>query len=112
MSASSKKKLRKEQNAAALTEKQLAEQKESKKLKTYTISFVAVLALVVVAALVVGLVTAYINSGILQRSTNAVTIGDSTLTNADLNFFYMDQIKSDYNNWYNSYGDNMQLFVQ
>ena len=112
MSASSKKKLRKEQNAAALTEKQLAEQKESKKLKTYTISFVAVLALVVVAALVVGLVTTYINSGILQRSTNAVTIGDSTLTNADLNFFYMDQIKSDYNNWYNSYGDNMQLFVQ
>ena len=112
MSASDKKKLRKEQNAAALTEKQLAEQKESKKLKTYTISFVAVLALVVVIALVVGIVTSYVNSGILQRNTDALTIGDSTLTNADLNFFFMDQIQSDYNNWYNSYGDNTALFVQ
>ena len=112
MSASSKKKLRKEQNAAALTEKQLAEQKESKKLKVYTISFVAVLALVVVAALVVAGVTGFMNSGFLQRNNDAVTIGDATLSNADLNFFYMDKIKSDYNDWYSSYGDNTQLFVQ
>ena len=112
MSASSKKKLRKEQNAAALTEKQLAQQKESKKLKVYTISFVAVLALVVVAALVVAGVTSFMNSGILQRNTDAVTIGDSTLSNAELNFFYMDQIQSDYSDWYNSYGENTQLFVQ
>ena len=112
MSASSKKKLRKEQNAAALTEKQLAEQKESKKLKAYTLSFVAVLALVIVAAMVVGIVTGVMNSGVMQRNTNAVTIGDATLTNADLNFFYVDTIQSDYNNWYNSYGDNTQLFVQ
>ena len=112
MSASSKKKLRKEQNAAALTEKQLAEQKESKKLKVYTLSFVAVLALVIVAAMVVGIVTGVMNSGVMQRNTDAVTIGDTTLTNADLNFFYVDTIQSDYNNWYNSYGDNTQLFVQ
>ena len=112
MSASSKKKLRKEQNAAVLTEKQLAEQKESKKLKIYTTTFVAVIALVVVAALVVGCVTAYMNSGILQRNHDAVTIGDTTLTNADLNYFYMDSIQSDYSNWYNSYGENTQLFVQ
>ena len=112
MSASSKKKLRKEQNAAALTEKQLAAQKESKKLKVYTTTFVAVIALVVAAALVVGGVTAFLNSGILQRSTNALTVGDSTLTNADLNFFYMDNIQNDHNNWHNSYGDNTQLFVQ
>ena len=86
MSASNKKKLRKEQQAAALTEKQLAEQKESKKLKIYTVSFVAVLALIVVAALVVGGITSFNNSGILQRNTDAVTIGDFTLSNADLNF--------------------------
>ena len=112
MSASSKKKLRKEQNAAALTEKQLAEQKESKKLKVYTLSFVAVLALVIVAAMVVGIVTGVMNSGVMQRNTDAVTIGDTTLTNADLNFFYVDTIQADYSNWYNSYGDNTQLFVQ
>ena len=112
MSASSKKKLRKEQNAAALTEKQLAEQKESKKLKAYTVTFVAVIAVVVAAALIVGAVTGIMNSGILQRSTDAVTIGDTTLTNADLNFFYMDNIQNDYNNWYQNYGENTQLFVQ
>ena len=39
MSASSKKKLRKEQAAAQMTEKQLAEQKEAKKLKLYTNTF-------------------------------------------------------------------------
>ena len=112
MSASSKKKLRKELNAAALTEKQLAEQKESKKLKTYTVTFVAVLALVVVAALVVAIITGINNSGVLQRNTDAVTLGDTTLTSADLNFFYMDNIQSDYSNWYQNYGENTQLFVQ
>ena len=112
MSASSKKKLRKEQNAAALTEKQLAEQKESKKLKAYTIAFVAALALIVVVAVVVASVTGFMNSGIMERNTDAVTIGDSTLTNADLNFYYIDAIQSDYNNWYSNYGDSTQLFVQ
>ena len=46
MSASSKKKLRKEQTTAQMTEKQLAEQKEAKKLKLYTTAFVAVVAIV------------------------------------------------------------------
>ena len=112
MSASSKKKLRKEQNAAAMTEKQQAQQKEAKKLKIYTVSFVAVLALIVVAALVVGGVTAIKNGGILQRMTDAVTIGDTTLSNAELNYYYIAQIKNDYNNWLNSYGESTQLFVQ
>ncbi len=112
MSASSKKKLRKEQNAAALTEKQLAEQKESKKLKVYTISFVSVLALVIVIALAVGGINAFMNSGILQRSNDAVTIGENTLSNADLNYYYMDLVRGDFNSWYQSYGENTQMFVQ
>ena len=112
MSASSKKKLRKEQAAAAMTEKQLAQQKEAKKLKIYSTIFVAVLALIVVAALVVGSINVVNNSGILQKSTDAVVIGDTTLSNADLNFFYIDQIQRDYNEWYSSYGNSTQLFVQ
>ena len=40
MSASSKKKLRKEQEAAKLTEKQLTAQKEAKKTSLYTTAFV------------------------------------------------------------------------
>ena len=112
MSASSKKKLRKEQNAAAMTEKQQAQQKEAKKLKIYTVSFVVVLALIVVTALVVGSSTAIRNSGVMHRTTDAVTIGDVTLNNADLNYYYIAQIQNDYSTWYNSYGENTQLFVQ
>ena len=52
MSASDKKRLRKEQNAAAMTERQKAEQKEAKKLKSMTLTFAVVMVLVV--AIVVG----------------------------------------------------------
>ena len=48
MSASSKKKLRAEENAAKLTEKQLSERKEAKKLRIYTIAFGVVLAVMIV----------------------------------------------------------------
>ena len=41
MSASSKKKLHAEEANAKLTEKQLAQQKEDKKVKAYTIAFAA-----------------------------------------------------------------------
>ena len=39
MSASSKKKLRAEENAAKLTEKQIAQNKEDRKTRLYTIGF-------------------------------------------------------------------------
>ena len=60
MSASSKKKLRKEQAAAQMTEKQLAEQKEAKKLKLYTTAFVVMVAIVLVIAIAVGMHAIYI----------------------------------------------------
>ena len=54
MSASTKKKLRREQNAAQLTEKQLQEQKEAKKLKKQTLIFTVAIALILVASIVLG----------------------------------------------------------
>ena len=48
MSASDKKKLRKEERVAAMTEKQQQAKKEAKKLKTMTITFIAILAVVVI----------------------------------------------------------------
>ena len=111
MSASSKKKLRKENNAAQITEKQLNEQKEAKKLKTYTLTFVVVMVLVVVLALGTLAVTAYMTSGILERGTDAVTIGEHTLTNADLNYFYIDTINETYSDWYSQYGDYTDMYM-
>ena len=64
MSASSKKKLRKEQNIAALTEKQRAQQKEAKKLKAYSVAFLIVMLAVIVTAVSVIGITAFKNAGI------------------------------------------------
>ena len=50
MSASSKKKLRNELEAAKLTERQVAEQKEAKKVKLYTIAFAVVMVVILAIA--------------------------------------------------------------
>ena len=111
MSASNKKKLRKEQNAAQLTEKQQQEKKETKQLKVYTTAFVAILAAVVLVAAIIFGITTYNNSGIPQRNTNALTIGEHTLNNVDLGYFYTSIISSEFNNLYNAYGENAGYYA-
>lgn len=107
MSASNKKKLRKELKEAALTEKQVHEQREAKKLKAYTLTFAIVMILIV--AIVVGvLVTPYIEGG-LRRATHAVTIGNHELKSDELTYYYIDAISSYqeeiYNQYYSYYGN-------
>ena len=106
MSASSKKKLRKEQEAAKMTEKQQAAQKEATKTKLYTAAFVIVMVALLAVAIVVGVRQTIANSGIQEKNTTAVTIGEHELSNAELNYFYMDAV----NNFYSSYGSNAALF--
>lgn len=111
MSASSKKKLRKEQNVAALTEKQRAQQKEAKKLKAYSIAFfIIMLAVVVTAASVIG-VTAYNNAGIKERTTIAAVVNDYEVNTVEMNYYFKDAISSTYNEWYSSYGDYTDQLV-
>ncbi len=111
MSASSKKKLRKEQAAVQMTEKQLAEQKEAKKLKLYTISFVALIAVVLCIAIVAMVSQGISNSGIIERSTTAVEIGEHKLNTADLSYYYVDSINSKYEEWYSYYGEMTGMYV-
>ena len=106
MSASNKKKLRSELNAQKLTERQLQEQKEAKKLKLYTTVFVVVLALLVVAAAALGIVKGINKSGVLEHNTVAVTIGEHKLSNAELNYFYVDSIV----NYYGQIGSYAYMF--
>lgn len=106
MSASSKKKLRNEENAAKMTEKQRAEQKEAKKLKLYTTLFVAVLAVMVVVAICVGVSRSLANSGIRERKTTALTVGDHNISNAELSYFYMNAV----NTFINQYGSYAAMF--
>ena len=113
MSASDKKKLRKERNAAAMTEKQKKAAKEAKSLKRYTVTFIVVMALVV--AIVIGVAVRTPNLGLIDRSTHAVSIGDHWLSTTDFSYFYIDAI-SDYSNaiyeqYYSTYGNYWQLML-
>jgi len=105
MSASSKKKLRNAEHAEKLTEKQLAEQKEAKKLKLYTTLAVVILIALVVFAAYVGISRTVANSGIRERNTVALTIGEKEISNAELNYFFIDEV----NTFLNQYGNYASL---
>ena len=106
MSASNKKKLRREQEAAKMTEKQLAAQQEAKKTKLMTAAFVVVMAAILVVAAVVGVSQTISSHGIMEKNTTAVTVGSHKISNAQLNYFYMDTI----NKFYSQYGSYASLF--
>ena len=108
MSASSKKKLRNEQQTAKMTEKQVAEQKEAKKLTLYTTIFVVVLAVMVVFAIAIGVTRCISNSGVRERNTVALTVGDHEISNAELSYFYMSAI-TNFNSNYGNYAAMMGL---
>ena len=110
MSASTKKQLRKAQEAEKLTEKQLAEQKEAKKLKLYTTIAVVVLAALVLFAATFGVSQAIANSGIRERNTVALTIGDHEISNIELNYYFVDTVNQFYGN-YGSYAALLGLDV-
>ena len=105
MSASSKKKLRKESEAAKMTEKQLAAQKEAKTTKLYTTAFVVVLTVLLVVAVIVGVNQTLNAKGIREKNTVAVTVGDHEINSVELNYFYMDTV----NNFLNTYGSMASL---
>ena len=111
MSASNKKKLRKEQSVAALTEKQRAQQKEARKLKAYSITFLIVMLAVVVTAVTVIGITAYNNSGITQRKTIAAVVENHEINTVEMNYYFKDAINSTYSEWQASYGDYTDQLV-
>lgn len=112
MSASNKKKLRKEQSTDFLSEKQRQEQAEAKKLKTYTIGFVVAMVLVVCIALGVLGVRAVNNSGVIQKNTIAATIGDKELSSVELSYYYIDAINKFYNEMHSTYSDSTESYLK
>ncbi len=95
MSASQKKKLRNEQNTAQMTEKQIAEQKEAKKLHMYTAIFSIAIALM----LCVVIVTTVVESGFIQRRTTAATVGEYEISAPEFNYYYVDTINDFQKSW-------------
>lgn len=94
MSASSKKKLRKEQETAKLTEKQVTASKEAKKLNLYTAIFIAVMVIMLVVAITVGVRQTIRSSGILAKNTTAMTVGGEKVSNAQLNYYYVEAVNN------------------
>jgi len=110
MSASSKKKLRKEQNAAAMTERQIKEQREAKKLARNTTIFIVVMALLVTAGIGV-LLRNPINT-LINRNTDAITIGEYTLNAVEFNYYYADAVQDFYSELKSTYGNQTSIYAQ
>jgi len=113
MSASDKKKLRKEQAVAAMTERQRQEQAEAKKLKIYTISFITGLVLVALIVVTVLGVRAYTQYGIAEKSTIVATVGEHRLNTVEFNYYYNDSINDFYSSYsqYEQYGQSAAEYI-
>ena len=106
MSASSKKKLRKEQEPEKLTQKQLAAQKEAATTRLYTAAFAVVLVLLLAIATFVGIKQTIKNTGYHEKRTTAMQIGEHTISNAELNYYFVDAV----NSFYSNYGSYASMF--
>lgn len=112
MSASDKKRLRKEEMAAQLTERQRKEKAEAKKLKVQTITFVTAMILVVCVALGTLGIRAFNRAGIIEKATIAATVGNHSINSVEMNYFYKDAISSQYNQWYQQYPENTDMYIR
>ena len=106
MSASSKKKLRKEQEAAKMTEKQLTAQKEAKKTRLYTTLFLIVMVAILVIAVVIGVKQTITAGGFREKNTTALTVGEHDINSVEMNYFFMDAV----NTFYSNYGSYASMF--
>ncbi len=110
MSASSKKKIRKEQNAAMMTERQQKEQAEAKNIRTLTIVF-SVIMILIVAIFVISQVGGGVNrSGIIEKNTIVATVGEHKLNSITMNYYFFDAVSNYCNNISNTYGDYADYF--
>lgn len=106
MSASSKKKLRKELAAEMLTEKQRQEKKEAKKLKAMTVSFVAIMLVIAIVFSVVIVNNGINRSGYFYKKTIAATVNGQEVNSVLANYYLTDYIKNMYSQLESQYGSS------
>ena len=112
MSASDKKKVRKELETEILTARQRQEQEEAKKLRRITIAFVAAMALIVCVVVGSLVISGVQRSGIAEKSTIAATIGDEKINSVVMSYYYNDAINEVYSNAYEQYSDYFSLYFE
>ena len=101
MSASDKKKLRKEQNAEKATQRQQAQKREKRQLLISSIAFISLLAIILVTGLTVFTINAIKSSAIRERNTIALTLDGKELNNIQFSYYYIDTLNKQLNE--NSY---------
>lgn len=110
MSASDKKQLRKELQNEMLTARQREEQAEAKKLKAYTVTFIAIMVAVFVIAIGSLIFNGVESSGVYQRNTIAATVNGEELNAVELNYYYSDAVSELYAQAYEQYSYYYELF--
>ena len=111
MSASDKKKLRKEQVSAQLTEKQKKANAEAKKLRAMSVTFVVIMLVVALTTVAVLAVRGVNNSGVIDRNTIAAVVGDQELNSIQMNYYLVDEVRNTYTQWQNAYGSSVALYA-
>ncbi len=111
MSASNKKKMRKEHFASAMTEKQQAANKEAKKLRTMTISFIVVIALILGAFAYITVDGVLTKLAVYENNTIIANIDGNDLNMIDFTYYYIDAVESYYNNVYETYTTSTELML-
>lgn len=106
MSASRERKLRQKPDTASAAEKSekvQQEQKQAKTLKLQTTIFVVVCALMVAVLIGYGIVS----TGIVERNTTALTVGEHKVTAAEMNYFFVNEAYD----YYNKNSSLMKYFI-
>ncbi len=88
-----------------MTERQIAAAKEAKKLKYYTLTFWVVIVLVV--GIFISAILSNPVKNVVYKNTDAVTVGEHTLSAVELNYFYIDAI----NVYTSQYGDYLDYIM-
>lgn len=111
MSASSKKKLRKEQEAARMTERQEKARKEAKKTKVYTAVFAIIMAAVLLIAVILLPYNCAKSSGYFTKKTIAAVTGEHELNSVEMSYYFNDIISNQYAEWSEMYGDYVSFYT-
>lgn len=112
MSASSKKKIRKEQNAEMLTERQLKEQAEAKSIKRLTVIFSIVMIAIVAAFLITNVIGGVNRSGVIEKNTIVATVGEHKLNSIVMNYYFYGAVNSMYSEISETYGDYADSYIK
>ena len=102
---------KKSEYAAQLTEKQRQAQAEAKKLRNISLAFTAIMLVVALTAISILAARAVNNSGIIDRNTIAAVAGEHELNSVQVNYYFNDFVRNQYQQWQSSFGTSANTYI-